>query len=169
MEEETLWNEFIYARVQCNLEVVCPEDEKSVKVSMQNLRKYVSRSRTHLYETSPNHLRLNENLQVASGRTGFKIINSPIYLIGGASGTCISGIKSNAKISDLLDAANSGSSDEIQSKKKVARTDFDVLGVSLFVKLSSDKEFDKINNNAAKCVFKPGSYYKSSSVVALIV
>lgn len=42
MEEETLWNEFIYARVQCNLEVVCPEDEKSVKASMQNLRKYVS-------------------------------------------------------------------------------------------------------------------------------
>ncbi len=42
MEEEALWSEFIHARVQCNLEVVCPEDEKSVKISMQNLRKYVS-------------------------------------------------------------------------------------------------------------------------------
>lgn len=42
IDEETLWNEFIHARVQCNLEVVCAEDEKSVKTSMQNLRKYVS-------------------------------------------------------------------------------------------------------------------------------
>lgn len=45
IEEETLWNEFIYARVQCNLEVICHEDEKSVKAAMQNLRKDVSRSR----------------------------------------------------------------------------------------------------------------------------
>ncbi|KAG4066450.1 hypothetical protein HA402_007086 [Bradysia odoriphaga] len=132
MEEETLWNEFIYARVQCNLEVVCPEDEKSVKASMQNLRKYV-----------------------ASGKTGFKIVNSPIYLIGRESGTCITGTKSNAKVFDLIEAANSVSTDDIQSKKKVARTDFEVLRVALFMKLSGDQEFDKISNNAAKCVFKP--------------
>lgn len=42
MDEETLWAEFVHSRVQCNLEVICPEDEKSVKASMQNLRKYVS-------------------------------------------------------------------------------------------------------------------------------
>lgn len=80
-----------------------------------------------------------------------------MYLIGRASGTCITGTKSNAKISDLLEIANNASSDEIQSKKKVARTDFEVLRVALFMKLSGEQEFDKINKNAVKCVFKPGS------------
>lgn len=96
---------------------------------------------------------------MASGKTGFKIINSPIYFIGRASGTCITGIKSSAKISDLLESANNSKTDEQQSKKKVARTDFEVLRVALFLKLSADDEFDKINNNAAKCVFKPGTIF----------
>lgn len=93
---------------------------------------------------------------MASGKSGFRIINTPIYLTGGSSGTCISGIKSNAKISDLLETANSSRTEEIQSKKKGTRTDFEVLRVSLFLKLSNDRDFDKINSNAAKCVFKPG-------------
>lgn len=42
MNEEDLWAEFIHARLECNLEVICSEDEKSVKTSMQNLRKHVS-------------------------------------------------------------------------------------------------------------------------------
>lgn len=95
-------------------------------------------------------------MKVASGKTGFKIVNSPIYLIGRASGTCISGIKSNAKIADLLETTNNSSADDHQSKKKVARSDFEVLKVALLLKSSGDKEFDKINSNAAKCVFKPG-------------
>lgn len=41
MSEEDLWAEFIHARIQCSLEVICASDVKSVKNSMQNLRKQV--------------------------------------------------------------------------------------------------------------------------------
>lgn len=41
MYEDELWTEFIHARLECNLEVICSEDEKSVRTSMQNLRKHV--------------------------------------------------------------------------------------------------------------------------------
>lgn len=77
--------------------------------------------------------------------------------MGRASGAYITGIKSNARITDLVDAANQTSTEEHHSKKKVARTDFEVLKVALLLNSSADQDFDKTNTNAAKCVFKPGS------------
>lgn len=41
IEEEQLLNEFIYTRLECNLEVITSEDEKSIKSTMQTLRKGV--------------------------------------------------------------------------------------------------------------------------------
>lgn len=40
--EEELFSDFIYTRLECNLHVICDEDDKSVRTSMQNLRKLVS-------------------------------------------------------------------------------------------------------------------------------
>ena len=41
INEEHIWQEFIHTRLECNLDVVTNDDEKSFKISMQNLRKYV--------------------------------------------------------------------------------------------------------------------------------
>lgn len=119
MDEEELWTELINARLECNLEVVCNEDEKSVRVSMQNLRKYL-----------------------ASGKTGFNIKNTRIYLTGGASGTSIVGIAPDSKIMDVLDAANAAVDENYvaKAKKKTPNTDYDILKVVLLLKLTTEAD-----------------------------
>lgn len=42
MSEEELLNDFCYTRIECNLNVMCNEDESSVRTAMQELRKHVS-------------------------------------------------------------------------------------------------------------------------------
>lgn len=42
LEDQQLWNEFIYTRLRCKLEINCAEDETSMKTALQALRVYVS-------------------------------------------------------------------------------------------------------------------------------
>lgn len=41
LEEQQLWNDFIYTRLQCTLEINCAEDEASLKKALQVLRIHV--------------------------------------------------------------------------------------------------------------------------------
>lgn len=104
--------------------------------------------------------------QLASGRTGFNIRNTEIYLMGGGSaGTTISGCTSEARITDLLEVSNQtpetvvvdeddgfgvasshkGKANSKSNKAKQAaapaaieRTDYETLSVRLLLKMSSD-------------------------------
>ena len=43
-EDEELFKDFFVARLQCDLQVICDENEKSIRDSMQNLRKRVKKN-----------------------------------------------------------------------------------------------------------------------------
>lgn len=42
LEDQRLWNEFIYTRVRCTLEINCAENETAITKALQGLRVYVS-------------------------------------------------------------------------------------------------------------------------------
>lgn len=42
VDEQQLWNEFVYTRLSCKLEISCAESEQSVKTALQKLRVHVS-------------------------------------------------------------------------------------------------------------------------------
>lgn len=44
IDEDELYRNFFYARLNCSLEVVCEEKEDSIKTTMQRLRKRVKKS-----------------------------------------------------------------------------------------------------------------------------
>lgn len=103
---------------------------------------------------------------MASGKTGFNVKNTSIYLTGSASGTNIVGINSAAKISDIIATAAAASPSigdgvHVKSKKKQASTEFDVIKVMLLHKRTSDiTDAVQKNSSATRCIVNPATKTK---------
>lgn len=76
--------------------------------------------------------------------------NTNIYLTGGSSGTNMSGLKSKARITDILDEVNREVDDGFgstgsKSKKKASadRTDFEILPIKLLLKMTKDSTLEE--------------------------
>lgn len=103
--------------------------------------------------------------QLASGKTGFNVKNTPIYLTGSALGTNIVGINSAAKMSDIIAAAASPPVGDglhsVKSKRKQTATEFDVIKVMLMHKRTNDiTDAVQKNNSAARCIINPATKTK---------
>lgn len=102
-------------------------------------------------------------LQLASGKTGFNIKNTSIYLTGAvSSGTSIVGIKSDAKMYELVDASQQDGDDgfggaKVKKSQKPLNTDFEVLKVGLMLKLTTDHDIEQIGGGATACVIDSGN------------
>lgn len=97
------------------------------------------------------------HIQLASGRTGFNVKNTNIYLTGGSTGTNISGLKSKARITDILEVANKAPDDGFvltgakPKKKSVAeRTDYEILPITLLLKMTKDSTPDDLVGDESK-------------------
>lgn len=91
---------------------------------------------------------------MASGKTGFNIKNTSIYLTGGSTGANIVGVKPDAKISNLLEAATKDDDDGFggKAKKKQATcSEFEILNVIVLLKLTTDNDAEKSKSIASKC------------------
>lgn len=89
---------------------------------------------------------------MASGKTGFNIKNTSIYLTGGSTGAV--GVKPDVKISDLLEAANKDEDDGFggkAKKKQATGSEFEILNVVVLLKLTTDNDDEKSKSFASKC------------------
>lgn len=98
---------------------------------------------------------------MASGKTGFNIKNTSIYLTGGSTGVTIVGVKPNAKISDLLEAANKDEDDGFggkAKKKQATGSELEILNVVVLLKLTTDNDAEKSRSFASKCSIEASKF-----------
>lgn len=98
---------------------------------------------------------------MASGKTGFNIKNTSIYLTGGSTGAKITGVKPDVKISDLLEAATKDEDDSFGGKAKKKQStvsEFEILNVVVLLKLTTDNDTEKSQSFASKCSIEASKF-----------
>ena len=130
ISEEELYRQFFFVRLQCDLDLLVEENEKSIKDSMLALRK-----------------------RLASGNVAFVPENSQVIL----NGNKVVGISPEGQIEELLEITTKTTDEGVPLKNKKRQqhhtmADYQIMNVSVLLKKSKDGQDEKLKREACKVI-----------------
>ncbi|XP_055625171.1 probable Ufm1-specific protease 2 [Toxorhynchites rutilus septentrionalis] len=132
VNETDLFRDYMFLRLQCDLELVCEQNEKSISENTFRLRK-----------------------KLASGNVAFGVTGTSVVLNGGSSGSQVLGIEAEDTMEALFGLTvkinDDGFGTKGTKKKSVTNptsVEYQILNINMLVKKSKDAQDEKLSREA---------------------